>query len=219
MRRALLALAAAAFALASAGADAAETPPAPARTGFRLLDATAASVNGEIIFLSDVAREACFDRCGAFPGEPAGDGRYEEARKRLVYKTLILQEQRKLSLGTIDNAALAKTAAEVSARMSACTDPCARSIGEGEARGYVSSRFLVSEFLDKRVTVFIEVSDEEVQRTIGRRASNEGKDPDSYSEDEVRAGLRREKSSLEIRNWYYKAASNARIFMSPMEEI
>lgn len=219
MRTPFLAAAIAALAaVPAAGGHTAESAVArPARPGFRLLDATAASVNGEIVFLSDVEREACLDRCGAIPGE-AGSGSYEEARKRLIYNTLILQEQRKLQLGSLDNAALAKAASDVSAKLSACSDPCAAGIGRAGIERFVSDRFLVAEFLEKRVTVFIEVSDEEVQRAIGRRASREGTDPDSYSEDAVREELRREKSSLEVRNWYYRAASKARIFMSPMEE-
>ncbi len=187
-------------------------------SSFRLVDATAASVNGEIVFLSDVVREACFEQCGAFPGEASDNVSLSDARKKLIYNRLILQEQRKLSLGTVDNASLAASAAEVKARMGGCSDPCVKEIGEAGIRAFVSDRFLVSGFLDKRVAVFIEIPDEEVQRAIGRRASSEGKDPDTYSEDAIRNDLRQEKAQLEIRNWYYKAASNARIFLSPMEE-
>ena len=44
--------------------------PAAGRSadGYRVYESTAASVNGEVLFVSDVAREACFLRCAAMPG-------------------------------------------------------------------------------------------------------------------------------------------------------
>jgi hypothetical protein len=189
-----------------------------ALTGFRLVDATAASVNGEIIFLSDVSREACIERCRAFPADASDNVSMVDARKKLIYNRLILQEQRKLSLGVVDNVALEATTADLAKRIGACSDPCAREFSASEIRAIVSDRFLVDEFLEKRVSVFIEIPDEEVQREIGKRAAAEGKDPEAYSEDAARADLRRERSRLEVRNWYYKAAAGARIFLSPMEE-
>ena len=35
---------------------------------YRIYESTAASVNGEVLFVSDVARETCFLRCAAMPG-------------------------------------------------------------------------------------------------------------------------------------------------------
>jgi hypothetical protein len=223
LTRPFLVAATAAALACGVGPAASAAPPNPptggAPSSYRLVDATSASVNGEIIFLSDVVREACFERCGALPAEEAESGvSLSEARKKLIYNRLILQEQRKLSLGAVDNEALAAAVSGVTARMGRCADPCAKAIGEADIRAFVSDRALVAGFLDKRVSVFIEVPDEEVQRAIGQRAATEGKDPESYSEDAVRAELRREKSSLEVRNWYYKAAANARIFLSPLED-
>jgi hypothetical protein len=196
----------------------ASRPDNVALPGFRLVDATAASVNGEIIFLSDVERESCFEKCGAFPEEKLDNVSLSEARRKLIYNRLILQEQRKLALGTVDNAALSAEASEVKARMANCSYPCAIEIQDPEIRSVVSDRSLVTGFLEQRVAVFIEIPEEEVQLEIGRRSTAEGKDPGSYSEEAVRAALRREKSKLETQNWYYKAAANARIFLSPMEE-
>ena len=44
--------------------------PAAARAAeaFRVYESTAASVNGEVLFVSDVAREACLLGCAAMPG-------------------------------------------------------------------------------------------------------------------------------------------------------
>jgi hypothetical protein len=222
LRRVVLLFVAALLAVVATDARPAAVPNAApdggALAGFRRIDATAASVNGEIVFLTDVTREACFDRCGAFPGESPDNVTMIEARKRLVYNRLVLQEQRKLALGAVDNEAFAVALSKASERMRACADPCAGNVGAGDIRAFVSDRFLVEGFLDKRVSVFIEVTDDEVQRELARRATAEGKDPEAYSEEDIRADLRREKSSLEVRNWYYKAASNARIFLSPMEE-
>jgi len=39
-----------------------------AAEGYRVYESTAASVNGEVLFVSDVARERCFLRCAAMPG-------------------------------------------------------------------------------------------------------------------------------------------------------
>lgn len=218
-------IAAFAFAMIALWASRGETAPGAsprsdsgALPGYRLVDATAASVNGEIIFLSDVEREACFDRCGAFPDEKLDNLSLSESRRKLIYKRLILQEQRKLALGTVDNDALAASASGVKERMASCSYPCAIEIGDAEIRAAVSDRALVAGFLLSRVSMFIEIPEEEVQLEIGRRAASEGKDPGAYSEDAVRRALREEKSKLEIQNWYYKAASNSRIFLSPMEE-
>jgi hypothetical protein len=43
-------------------------PGASALEGYRVYESTAASVNGEVLFLSDVVREGCFHRCAAMPG-------------------------------------------------------------------------------------------------------------------------------------------------------
>ena len=107
--------------------------PAAARAaeGYRLYESTAASVNGEVLFVSDVAREACFLRCAAMPGTEEEILSLREARDRLILDTLALQEQRKLLLGTVDNAALEGYAREAESRMAACSSPCQREIPPG----------------------------------------------------------------------------------------
>ena len=128
MRRLLPAVAAAAFVLQAAAGHAAGLPvdrTTGALPGFHLVDATSASVNGEIIFLSDVYREVCLERCRAFPGDSPDNVSMVDARKKLIYNRLVLQEQRKLALGAVDNEALAATTAEVAKRVGACADPCA----------------------------------------------------------------------------------------------
>ena len=69
--------------LSPAAGDAAE--------GYRLYESTAASVNGEVLFVSDVAREACFLRCAAMPGTVEEILSARKARDRLVLDTLALQ--------------------------------------------------------------------------------------------------------------------------------
>ena len=200
---ALLALA------ASAGASADD--------GFRLFDATAASVNGEVIFRSDVDREVCFYRCGAFPGDDPAAPTPAQARDKLVADTLVLQEQRKLGLGTPDNAALADAAAGTSSRLAACPDPCARSIDADAAREFAARRLIVREFLAKRISVFVEVSDEDVDTEISRRESRGGPAGD-LSREKVRQEIFREKAEREIRNWYERAASKSKMSLSPLED-
>ncbi len=196
----------------------AASAPAMADDGFRLLDATAASVNGEVIFLSDVDRQACFYRCGAFPGDEPVATTPAQARDKLVSDTLVLQEQKKLGLGTVDNAALADAAAGTLARLAACTDPCARTVGAGAAREFAARRLVVREFLAKRISVFVEVSDEDVAEEIRRRKVGGEAPAAGLTPEKVRQELFREKAAREIGNWYERAASKSRIVLSPLEE-
>ena len=189
---------------------------ASADDGFRLYDASAASVNGEVIFLSDVDREACFYRCGAFPGDDPAPLTPAQARDKLVADALVLQEQKKLGLGTLDNAALADAAAGTSSRLAACADPCARSVNADAVREFAARRLTVREFLAKRISVFVEVSDDDVANEIRRRESRGG--AADLSREKVRQELIREEAAREIRNWFDLAASKSRIVLSPLEE-
>lgn len=202
-----------------AGAQAGEERPAPGdRGGYRLYEATAAAVDGEVLFLSDLRRRACLLECGAFPGdEPAGVP-LSEVRDRLIRETLVLQEEEKLGLGEVDDTAVGEAAAAALSRMEACASPCAKEVGPDEVRSYVEKRLLTREFLRKRVSVFVEVSDEEVHREIQRRVSREGVAPESLSEGAVRRELLEEKTAREIRNWLDGATSKSRIVLSPLEE-
>ncbi len=186
--------------------------------GFRLLDATAASVNGQVIFLSDVDRETCFYRCAAFPGDEAVPMSRAQARDKLISDTLVVQEQKKLALGTPDNAAVAEAAAATAARLAACADPCARAVGADAAREYAARRLVVRDFLAKRISVFVEVSDEDVAAEIRRREGRGGVPGGSLSPEKVRQDLFREKAAREIGNWYERTASKSRIILSPLEE-
>lgn len=189
---------------------------ASADDGFRLFDASAASVNGEVIFLSDVDREACFYRCGAFPGDDPAPMTAAQARDRLVADALVLQEQKKLGLGTLDNAALAEAAAGTSSRLAACADPCARTVGADAAREFAARRLTVREFLAKRISVFVEVSDDDVANEILRRESRGG--AGDLSPEKVRQDLVREEAAREIGTWFERAASKSRILLSPLED-
>ena len=192
--------------------------PASADDGFLLFDATAASVNGEVVFLSDVDREACFYRCGAFPGDDPVSMTPVQARDKLVADTLVVQEQKKLGLGALDNAALADAAAGTASRLAACADPCARTVGADAAREFAARRLIVREFLSKRISVFVEVSDEEVDLEIRKRETRGGVPAGDLSRDKVRQDLMREKAAREIGNWYERAASKSRILLSPLED-
>ncbi|MBI5574734.1 MAG: hypothetical protein HY896_00030 [Deltaproteobacteria bacterium] len=185
--------------------------------GYRLIEAAAASVNGEVIFLSDVEREACFSRCGAVPGQPAVELAFADARQRLVSDTLVLQEQKKLGLGGVDNAAIAAAASEIEARMKRCASPCAASVSEKDARELASRRLMVRDFLERSVAVFIDVNEEEVQREIERR-SRAGAQPGDLAPEKVRKSLYEAKAADEIRNWFGRAASKSRIVLSPQVE-
>ena len=186
--------------------------------GYLLYEATAAIVNGEVIFLSDLDREACLKACGAFPGDEAVGVSLSEARDGLIADILVRQEEEKLGLGTVDNAVLQETVAEALGIMRACSTPCARNISADQVRAYASRKLLVREFLRNRVSVFVDVNEEEVEREIQRRASRTGKSPGEIPADAVRKEIFDEKSARETRNWFDRATSKSKILLSPLEE-
>ncbi len=186
--------------------------------GYRLYEATAATVNGDVIFRSDLDREACLKACGAFPGdEPVGVS-LSEAREELIEDVLVRQEEEKLGLGTVDNAVLQETAARARDNAEACSSPCARDLSDEQVREYAARKLLVREFLKKRVSAFVDVNEEEVEREIQRRVSRTGKRPGEIPEESVRRELHDEKAAREIRNWFDRATSKSRIYRSPLEE-
>ena len=184
---------------------------------YRLYEATAAVVNGEVLFLSDVVRERCLRGCGAFPGDERALLSLPEARDRLIADTLVRQEEEKLALGTIDNAALQEAAAGALGIMRACPSPCAREVSDEQVRGYAARRLLVREFLRNRVSVFVDVSEEVVQREIEHRASRTGVPAGDIPADVVRKELFDEETARGVRNWFDRATSKSTILLSPLE--
>ncbi|MGB3399633.1 MAG: hypothetical protein WBA34_05625 [Candidatus Deferrimicrobiaceae bacterium] len=186
--------------------------------GYRLYEATAATVNGEVLFLSDVDRESCLRACGAFPGEEMVMLSLPEARDRLIADILVRQEEQKLALGTVDNTALQKAVAGALAAMESCPFPCAREVSGEQVRDYAARRLLVREFLRKRVSAFVDVKEEELERAVQRRASRSGVRPEDVPREAVRKELLEESSSREIRNWFDRATSKSKILLAPLEE-
>jgi hypothetical protein len=185
--------------------------------GFRQYEATAALVNKEVLFLSDVLREQCLLSCGAMQEEKAAAPSLAEARERLIADTLALQEQGKLGLGMVDNTELASRSAAALARVAGCDSPCRGSVPPAEIVKWVERKLLVRDFLRRRVGVFAEVRDEEVKREFRRRAARAG-EAAGLTEERVRQELLEEKIAREVRNWFARAASKAAITLSPMEE-
>jgi hypothetical protein len=186
--------------------------------GYTLYEATAATVNGEVIFLSDLDREACLKACGAFPGDEAVGVSLSEARNGLIADILVRQQEERMGMGTVDNAVLQETVARALDITRACFNPCAREISDGQVRDYAARKLLVREFLRNRVSVFVDVNAEEVDREIQRRASQTGKNPGEIPKDEVRKELLDEKEAREVRNWFDRATSKSKIMLSPLEE-
>jgi hypothetical protein len=184
--------------------------------GYELFESSAASVNREVLFLSDVRLEQCLLRCAAMPGSRGEDLSLEEARNRLIADTLALQEQRKLELGQVDNAALDAAVREAAARMEKCDSPCRAEIPPKRMPDWVERKLLVRDFLRRRVAVFVEVKDEDVRREYQRRAGR-ADGASGLSEEKVRQELLEAKVAQEVRNWYDRAASKSRIILSPLE--
>jgi phosphoserine phosphatase len=193
--------------------------PAAARAveGYRVYESTAATVNGEVIFVSDVAREECFLRCAAMPGTEEEILSLRGARDRLILDMLALQEQRKLLLGAVDNAVLEGHVREAESRMAACPSPCKGEIAPGETREWIRRKLLLRDFFNRRVAVFVEVKDEDVERELERRSPSPGGGPVPTLE-EVRDEMLDERIAKEIRNWQTRAASKSRLILSPMED-
>jgi hypothetical protein len=188
-----------------------------AAEGYRVYESTAATVNGEVLFVSDVVREACFLGCAAMPGTGAETLSLREARDRLILDTLALQEQRKLLLGSVDNATLEANAGEAESRMAACPAPCARGIAPGETREWIRRKLLIRDFFERRVAVFVDVKREEVRKELARRPPTPGADPKATRK-EVREEILDARIAQEIRNWQTRAASKSRIILSPLED-
>lgn len=195
--------------LSPAGALAAE--------GYRVYESTAASVNGEVLFVSDVTREACFLGCAAMPGTGEEILSPGQARERLIFDTLALQEQGKLLLGAVDNATLEEYVREAESRMAACTFPCKREIAPGEIREWIRRKLLLGDFYKHRVAVFVEVADDDVRRELARRSSVPGQAANPTRE-QVREEMLAARIAQEIRNWQSRAASKSRMILSPMED-
>lgn len=191
-------------------------PAARAAEGYRFLEGTAASVNKEVLFVSDVQRERCLLRCAAMPGSAKEDLSLEEARKRLIADTLALQEHKKLALGQVDNATLADRVREAQARTAGCDSPCREGISPEEVGKWVERKLLVQDFLRRRVGVFVEVKDEDARKEYQHRSAG-GAAPPGLTEEKVRQELLEEKIGKEVRNWQARAASKSTITLSPME--
>jgi hypothetical protein len=190
-------------------------PGASAVDGYRMYESTAASVNGEVLFLSDVVREECFYRCAAMPGSEPEALPLREIRDRLIADTLVIQEQKKLALGQVDNAVLPGYVKEAATRMAACGSPCSANIRPEDTGTWVERKLLIRDFFTRRVGMFAEVGDEEVEREIRRRSGRDG--DDDRTREQVRAELLEAKIAREVRNWYERTASKARIVLSPLE--
>jgi hypothetical protein len=188
-----------------------------AAEGYRVYESTAATVNGEVLFVSDVVREACFLGCAAMPGSGAVTLSLREARDRLILDTLALQEQRKLLLGAVDNVALEGAAREAESRMTACPSPCKREISTGETREWIRRQLLLRDFFNRRVAVFVDVKREDVRKEVARKSSSPGNDARPNWK-EVRQEMLDARIAQEIRNWQTRAASKSRIILSPMED-
>lgn len=185
--------------------------------GFELFDASVATVNGEVLFLSDLRRETCLARCAAWPGASMTETTTEAVRDRMVSDAIVLQEQRKLGLGTVDNGVLASVSSEARKRLVACADLCVAGITDSFLADWARRRLLVRDFLDKRVNAFVDVREEDVRTEMDDRQDS-GAAPEDSSEEVVRRDLRIAKAREELKNWFAKATAKARIVLSPLGE-
>ncbi|MBP2675382.1 MAG: hypothetical protein H6Q84_2222 [Deltaproteobacteria bacterium] len=192
-------------------------PGAHADEGYRLYEGMAASVNKEVLFLSDVLREQCFHRCATMPGSGEEALSLREARDRLISDTLALQEQKKLALGQVDNAVLADQAREAVRRTEGCPSSCREGISPREVSVWVERKLLIRDFLRRRIGAFIEIDIDDARKEYQHRLS-QGEAAPGLTVEKVRQELLEEKIGREVRNWYDRAASKSSIALSPLEE-
>jgi len=189
---------------------------APGAEGFTYFEGTAATVNREVLFFSDIFFEQCLLRCGALPGSRAEERSFPEIRERLITDMLALQEQEKLALGQVDNVALAEQVQEAESKLASCESPCRRDISGERLAKWVERKLVIRGFLHDRVGIFIDVSEEDVRKELERRAAH--KEPEvGLSVEELRREIREEKIAKEVQNWRIRAASKATITLSPLE--
>ena len=191
-------------------------PEAPGADGFLYFEGTAATVNKKALFFSDILFEQCLLLCGALPGGLAEELSLSEIRERLIMDMLALQEQEKLALGQVDNAALAEHVREAGSKLALCESPCRQNISRERLSKWVERKLVIREFLHGRVGIFVDVSEEDVRKEIERRMA-QGSSAVGLSVKEVRKEIREEKISREVRNWRMRAASKATITLSPLE--
>jgi len=184
--------------------------------GFLYFEGTAATVNKEVLFFSDIFFEQCLLLCGVLPEGQAEELSLTDIRARLIADMLAFQEQKKLVLGHVDNVMLAEQVREAMAKIALCESPCRHDISVERIAKRVERRLVILDFLHGRVEIFVDVKEEDIRKELERRA--EQKEPmASLSAEEVRREILEEKIAKEVRNWHMRAASKATITLSPLE--
>ena len=184
---------------------------------FLYFEGTAATVNKEVIFLSDLFFEQCLLRCGVLPESLAEELSLHEVRERLITDMMALQEREKLVLGQVDDVELAEQVRKAEAKLALCESSCGRSISGVWLAKWVERKLVIRGFLHDRVGIFVDVSEEDVRKELERMAAHTGTAA-GLSADEVRRKIKEEKIAKEVRNWRMRAASKATITLSPLEE-
>ena len=182
---------------------------------FIYFEGSAATVNKEVIFFSEIVFEQCLLRCGALPETHQKEFSLSETRERLIEEMLAIQEHEKLGLGQIDNVVFAEQLAEVEAKLASCGSTCRQDISEERLAKWLERKLVIRNFLYNRVELFVDVSEEDVRKELDRRAH--GGFAADLSADEVRQEIREEKIARETQNWRTRAASRATITLSPLE--
>ena len=184
--------------------------------GFVYFEGTAATVNREVLFFSDILFEQCMLRCGA-PEGPGREYSLSEIRQRLIVEMLALQEQEKLALAPADNVMLAEHIRKAGEKLESCESPCRHDVSVERLARWAEQKLVVKDFLHNRVGVFVDISEEEVRRELERREA-QGESASGLSDEETSRQIREDKVGKEVQNWYTRASSKAAITLSPLEE-
>jgi len=184
--------------------------------GFIYFEGTAATVNREVLFHSDILFEQCLLQCGVLPEDQAHEHSLAKIREQLIMDMLALQEQEKLALGQLDNVVLAEQVRKAEAKLASCESPCRKNISVERLAKWVERKLLIRDFMHDRVGIFVDVSEEDVRRELEHREAH-GESVAGLSTEDVRREILEEKIAEEIRNWHMRAVSKATITLSPLE--
>ena len=185
---------------------------------FVFFDGTAATVNREVLFISDLLFEQCLLLCGALPDSPPRELSLHEIRDRIIPDMLVLQEREKLSLGQVDNVLLAQYVQEARTNLALCESPCRHDVSPERLAAWIERKLVIRDFLRSRVGIFVDISEEDVRKELERMTKRGESVTDlSYAYEEIRSKIREERFAREVKNWFARTSSKAAITLSPLE--
>jgi hypothetical protein len=194
--------------------------PAPARVSAELIDRVLASVNGEVITLSDLRQAQAFN--AALGGGEAGGPAASETLEGLVNRRLILQEAARVKFEPVPDQDAADALDKLRRRLG--TEEAYRKLlddmgaGENQLRRLLKEQLVVQRFLDKKIGLFARATRDEVQEYYaGHPREFSGK---SFAEvqKELTVVLSQQKAGQQLEQFIADLKGRADIRMNRLQE-